>query len=288
MSDSVVLAKAELRQLDADFKNEIKPEHNAKVQFNPDTLKVSFANQIATPSGAGDQRGTPARQFVGAGTTKLTLQLWFDATAEMPEGVERQADVRKLTEKVAYFITPEKEGDKFVPPAVRFIWGSFQFDGIMESMEESLEFFSNEGIPLRASVSLALTQQKITQFNFAKDAGKPFPGAGQSAGTRPLTEAPAGKTLQGMAASQGKGGDWQSIAAANNIENPRLLQPGQLIDMNATLPQAGVSAGVGLGAQGGAGVGFGAQGGASASFGASTPALQTDASVSADATRFVG
>jgi hypothetical protein len=36
-----------------------------------------------------------------------------------------------------------------------------------------------------------------------------------------------------MAASQGKGDDWQSIAQANNIENPRRLQPGQLIDMNA-------------------------------------------------------
>jgi len=31
--------------------------------------------KVATPSGAGDQKGTPARQFVGAGTTKLSLQL---------------------------------------------------------------------------------------------------------------------------------------------------------------------------------------------------------------------
>jgi len=273
MSDSVVLAKAELRQLDSKFERQIKEEHNVKVQFNPDTLKVSFANQIATPSGPGDQSGTPARQFVGAGTTKLTLTLWFDVTAEMPEGVQREADVRKLTAKVAYFITPAKEGNQFIPPAVRFIWGSFQFDGILESMEESLEFFSNEGIPLRASVSLALTQQKITEFNFAKSAGEPFPGAGQSAGTRPLTEAPAGKSLQGMAASQGKGDNWQSIAAANNIENPRLLQPGQLIDMSATLPQVNVPAGAS----------------APVSFGVpqTTPALQADASVAADATRFV-
>ena len=37
------------------------------MQFNPETLKVSFANQIQTPSGTGDQKGTPARQFVGDG-----------------------------------------------------------------------------------------------------------------------------------------------------------------------------------------------------------------------------
>jgi len=231
MPDSQKLEKAELRELDAEFKNEINTDKKCQVQFNPETLKVSFANQVATPSGAGDQKGTPARQFVGAGTTKLSLQLWFDVTAPMPPEQTKEQDVRKLTAKVAYFITPKPEGDKFVPPAVRFIWGSFQFDGIMESMEESLEFFSSDGRPLRASVTINLTQQKITEFTFRATAG---PGSTPSPGTRPLTPAPQGKSVQSMADSQGKGDNWQDIASANNIENPRLLQPGQLVDLNAS------------------------------------------------------
>jgi hypothetical protein len=146
MSNTQNLAKAELRELDAEFKNEINTDKKCTVQFNPETLKVSFANQVATPSGTGDQSGPPARQFVGAGTTKLSLQLWFDVTAIPPEETQEQ-DVRKLTAKVAYFITPKPEGDKFVPPAVRFSWGTFQFDGIVDSMDESLEFFSIDGRP---------------------------------------------------------------------------------------------------------------------------------------------
>ncbi|HET9933442.1 MAG TPA: hypothetical protein VFQ35_22210, partial [Polyangiaceae bacterium] len=98
------LAKAELRKLDANFENEIEPENWAVVQFNPETLKVSFANQVATPSGSGDQRGTPARQFVGAGTTKLAVQLWFDVGAQQGE-TDAVDDVRKLTKKVAHYIT---------------------------------------------------------------------------------------------------------------------------------------------------------------------------------------
>src|SRR5882724_4622539 len=117
MPDSQNLEKAELRELDADFKNEINPDKKCQVQFNPESLKVSFANQVATPSGSGDQRGTPARQFVGAGTTKLALQLWFDVSNQEP-GAAAVDDVRKLTQKVAFFITPKKDGDKFVPPAV--------------------------------------------------------------------------------------------------------------------------------------------------------------------------
>lgn len=246
MPEAQTLAKAELRQLDANFENEINDDKWAKVQFNPETLKVSFANQVATPTGAGDQRGTPARQFVGAGTTKLAVQLWFDVGAPLPEGESQVDDVRKLTQKVAYFITPEKTTDnppKFIPPAVRFVWGTFQFDGIMESLEESLEYFSPEGRPLRASMSLALTQQKIQAFAFREAAA---PGSSRrpgsaSPGTQPLAQAPAGATLQGMAESQGKGSDWKNIAAANNIENPRQLQPGQLIDMNAKVPSVSVT-----------------------------------------------
>lgn len=235
MPELVRLEKAELRELDGELKDELPGGRSAKVQFNPETLKVSFANQVAQGEGAGDQKGTAARQFVGAGTTKLALQLWFDVTAPLPEGEPTVDDVRKLTQKIAYFITPrpdKKDKKKLVPPGVRFLWGSFQFDGIMEGMEESLEFFSGEGRPLRASVSLTLTQQKITEFAFRTlNAASPPPGA-TAAGTQPRTAAPQGATLQGMAANEGRGDDWRSIATANDIENPRRLQPGQLIDMN--------------------------------------------------------
>jgi len=230
MPEAVNLEKAELRQLDANFENEIEQDTWTKVQFNPETMKVTYANQLKTPEGAGDQTGPAARQFVGAGTTKLTLQLWFDVSAPVPEGMSKETDVRKLTQKVAYYITPKEDGDKLVPPAVRFIWGSFQFDGIMEGLEESLEYFSPEGRPLRANMTLNLSQQRITKFTFRDARG---PASAPALGSRPLAQAPGGGSLQGMAAAFGKGADWQSIAAANNIENPRLLQAGALIDLNA-------------------------------------------------------
>jgi hypothetical protein len=235
MPESTRLEKAELRELDTDFKNEINTDRRVKVQFNPDTLKVNFTNQLQTSQG--DQNGPQARQFVGAGTTKLTVTLWFDVNAPQPEG-SNESDVRKLTQKVAYFITPRPTEDnppKYIPPAVRFVWGSFQFDGLMDSLEEGLEFFSSDGIPQRASIALALSQQRITEFAFARQSAPPGSAVfGGAAGTRPLVQVTAGASLQAIAASSGKA-DWQSIAAANGIENPRLLQPGQLIDLNAAV-----------------------------------------------------
>lgn len=219
------LAKAQLQQLDAKFKNAIDESTWVTVQFNPETLKVSYTNQIAQPEGGGDRRGGQAQLFVGAGATKLTCQLWFDVSAPQPPQPSKDKeqgpvdDVRKLTNRVSFFITPKPDGKKFVPPAVRFLWGSFQFDGIMEAVEESLEFFSPEGKPLRASVSITLTQQQITVFP-PVPLGQP-PGQ-PAVGSTPTTPIPSGKSVQ-----QTAGPNWQSAAARNGIENPRRPPPGK-------------------------------------------------------------
>ena len=267
LPESQKLAKAQLIELDPELKDKLPGGKEVTVQFNPESLKVAFANQIKTPEGSsGDQKnGSPARQFVGAGTTKLTLQLWFDVTAELPDSKKGVADVRELTKDVTHFITPKEEkgkggkgkkGPAYLPPGVRFLWGSFQFDGLMESLEESLEFFSPDGRPLRASMTLNLSQQKIVfQIRPVTAPNLPTPG------TRPLTTAPQGDSAQQVAARQGQGDDWQNMAAANGIENPRFLEPGQLLDFSAT---GGVSASLDI----------------SAGVAVSTPSVQFSASVS--------
>src|SRR5258706_4614364 len=133
MPESVKLERAQLRELNPNLQDEKDGGKQVTVQFNSETLKVTFANQIATPSGE-----PPSRLFVGAGSTKLVAQLWFDVTSLAPEASTK--DVRDLTNEVVYFITPKPEGNNFIPPAVRFIWGSFTFDGIVDSIEETLEF----------------------------------------------------------------------------------------------------------------------------------------------------
>jgi hypothetical protein len=237
--------KAELHELKANG-TAVVPNSGVPVQFNPETLKVSYTNTLKQAENTStNKNGTSAVQFLSQGTTKLSVQLWFDVTAVLPEAQAGVSDVRKLTQKIAYFMQAkpsDSDSKTIVPPAVRFLWGTFQFDGLMESMEESLEFFSPEGVPLRASVSISLMKQSI-QFAFAKGrsaAGAPPPG------TAPLTPAPAGSSLPNLVASARGTADWHAVAQANGIENPRLLRPGQLIDLNASV-SAGGSASASLG-----------------------------------------
>jgi hypothetical protein len=234
MANQAKMAKARLVELDANGQ-EISA-HNVEVQFNPETLKISYANQLAPPEKGKNQdpRSTTATQFVGRGTTKLTVQLWFDVTSA-DDLQTRVNDVRLLTKEVIYFITAHPSAtdkNKEIPPGVRFQWGSFQFDGIMESLDESLEFFSPEGRPLRASMTLNMSQQSIrfTMVN-ASSPATPKPGSG-SPGTQPLTQVAAGATLQSLTAGIGANVEWQKIASANGIEDPRNLAPGTLLDLN--------------------------------------------------------
>jgi hypothetical protein len=247
MPEPAKLQKALLVQLKAG-----KPDDATKleVQFNPDSLRVSYGNQVVQPSSSGNVT-EGATQYVGSGTTRLSLTLVFDVTAP-PLDKDRGADVRKATEKVIALVMPGPaeqragEGENAKPvtvrpaPKVRFDWGSFRFDGYVDSIEESLEHFSADGRPLRSSIQLSFSTQEIQhafddQFK-ARPAGAPSPGlAGLGSGFTASAGIGAGGTVQGIADVNGLGGSWQQIAAANGIENPRALTPGTTIDLGIGL-----------------------------------------------------
>ena len=238
--------------------DEIEKERTVTVQFNPESLRISHGGQVRMPAsrssgatnevGQGDYHGSTPPQRTGPGLKRLSVQLWFDVTSVLPLNDAAVSDVRTLTEKIIYFITSRKtrNGSGEAIPLVQFKWGTLIFRGVMDSLEENLEFFSSDGVPLRASVNIGISEGIVVPDS-KTGAGAGFSaalnlsagiGIGASAalgaGTQPLAQAEAGVSLQAMAsASLGADADWQSIAAANGIENPRLLQPGQLINMNA-------------------------------------------------------
>lgn len=276
----IKVERAELIELSDDFKDVASGGKRVPVQFNPETLKLTYANSVQSQNnasgstapgerGAANQSQPTARQFVGQGTTKLSITLWFDVSAAIDSSFAVD-DVRRLTAKVLYFMKPRApkngggEAGQFVPPGVRFQWGKFLFDGIVEGIEENVELFSPAGNALRASLALSLVQQNILLPDFKGGAGA---GTGKAMpGTRPLAGANAGQPLQqlagDLAGGAGLGGavgeaargagmvggnavaegfvgnaggprSWQQVALANGIENPRALRPGQLIDLAA-------------------------------------------------------
>lgn len=197
------------------------------VQFNPESLKVNFSNQIAGQ----DNNGGSAIQFSSRGTTKLTFDLWFDASAE-PGQASAHTDVRQYTKELLGFMQEQRSQDGrntlTPPPGCRFHWGTFLFEGIVDSINENLEYFSEQGVPLRASLGVSVTKQELNiliKDQNAKAANK------DAVGTQPQQQAKVDDTFQGMAARQGNPAQWQQQARAANIEDPLRLREGMLIPL---------------------------------------------------------
>jgi phage tail-like protein len=147
------VARAQLRELDASFEREINKARWVTVQFNPHELRTWISHELGP-------------------TMRLELALTFDVDAPTAARGRPPDDVRRLTEKVAYFATPRaarRGGGSAAAqrPAVRLAWGSFQFDGYVASLEETLETFSPDGRPLRATLALALEREQIVPYAYA-------------------------------------------------------------------------------------------------------------------------
>jgi hypothetical protein len=229
------------------------------VQFNPTSLKVSLSNTLKENQRGGNSR---ASQFVDKSSSSLTVELFFDSSyidsgsvnghEELTEG----GDVRNVTKLIAErFIKPQGNGRrKRAPKRCLFQWGSFEFIGLVESYEETLDFFSKEGRPLRATVSLKLKEDRFqfrqrtngvaaadntqpTFTNTGAAAANGADGAGKAAGQGAQGLPGGNQNATKVPGSSGDGaGSWRDNAMFNGIENPRLPTASSL-----ALPKVGLN-----------------------------------------------
>jgi hypothetical protein len=236
----------------ATFREVGRDETVATVRFNPASLKVSLTNKLQDEEEGGNGQ---ARQATRVSTTKLETELVFDST-------EDGSDVRDLSGGVkALAIAPE--GDHPRPPQVEFRWGRFSFTGCIESLNETLDFWSAEGVPLRST--LQVTMQGLRLDSTAE-------GAPDAATLAPVAAGGTGAT--GAATQAGAPNAGRAVAAANGMEDMRMAAGGSVsVSASVTLrAAASFSAGASVGAGAGAGFGIGASASAGAGIGASAGA----------------
>ncbi len=197
------------------------------VQFNPASLRVSLSNSIRADGGA--KAASSGVQYVDRSVSTLSVVLLFDTSvARQPtkqmSNVQHSAnsDVRLLTKAIASeFMQPQGDPETPTAPKVcRFQWGAFVFVGMLSRFDENLEFFSPEGIPLRATLSLSFKENRY-QFETLDVTA--------SARKKPSFVKASNKGIAQSLADEGKDPkEWREIALLNGIENPRLLSATQL------------------------------------------------------------
>lgn len=236
------------------------------VHFNPSSLQLAVTNQM-------EEDRKDHHQYVKKSSAKLTLDLIFDTT-------DTGEDVRNTTKKIENLMKPtENQQKKKVPPVALFEWGNFSFQGLIEAYKETIDFFSHDGVPLRASVNLSLSQQEKVfedtgQGGGSGDEGGVTGGSLASGNPSPSPDAvdvPPGddQSATDMATTGGDPDAGRDIAAANDEESIRFPSGQMTLDPSVQLGSpvafasggAGASLGIGGGISAGAGFGIGAQGG---------------------------
>lgn len=203
------------------------------VQFNPTEFSLDKAAQIAEITIPG--LDSPVLQFMRGQNEKLTVDLFFDTT-EAGTG-PGATSVTTHTDAIYSLVKIEPEGH--APPICTFIWNAsfpgadlpaaagnqrrHDFRCVVESIRQKFTFFSPDGVPLRATLTLVLREYKpldeqLDQLNLTS----PDRTHGHVTAL--------GDTIASVATRfYRRPGDWRAIAAANGIEDPRRLAAGRFL-----------------------------------------------------------
>jgi Contractile injection system tube protein/LysM domain len=196
------------------------------VLFNPTEYSIEDSSKWQDQQG---NRRRPELQYTGGERKKLTMELFFDT-------YEQKQDVRTHTGKLAKLlvvsINDGNNGKR--PPIVELSWGprdpgtgDFPFVCVLESLKQQFTLFTGEGMPVRAKLSVSFKEFRLPVDELQREPRRgSFPAQNYTV--------KAGETLSGIAAVLWKDPfKWRLLAEANDIDDPRILMPGQLLAVPA-------------------------------------------------------
>jgi hypothetical protein len=181
-----------------------------EVLFNP----TEYTIEKRTPWREHEVPGLdmPAVEFVSGERGSLSMDLFMDTSDE-------GTDVREHVSKIGnlMFVDPELHR----PPVLLVTWGTLSWPCVLEHGIARYTMFLPDGTPVRAVFSGTFRRHTPTEEQLQN-------APRESADHTKRRIVREGDTLQLIAAKEYKdAGQWRRIAAANRIEDPLLLSPGQ-------------------------------------------------------------
>jgi len=185
-----------------------------EVLFNPTEYSVEHSASFGETAPPG--LDNPITQFVNGNAQVLTMDLLFDTYTD-GGGEDVSERTRQLTDLVRI------DGDLHAPPTVRFSWGVFLFEAVIDKISQRFTMFLADGTPVRATLSVTFTQYKTIQEQLQQ------PRRNSADKTKHRTvEGPDDLWLLADR-EYGDVARWRHIARANRIDEPRRLVAGTVL-----------------------------------------------------------
>lgn len=185
-------------------------------QFNPKEVTIAKSAKWERKTARGAKKAGPP-EFSGAEPCKLTLEMFFDASAN------HDGSVVVAVEKLFACCVPTEESrgqNKASPPLVVFKWGTItSFPAFVTQVSAKYTLFSSNGTPIRATCSVSMEEMP-------GDPGKQNPTSGGRSVQR-VHQVISGDTLAHVAFREyGDPNLWRQLARYNGIDDPLRLRTG--------------------------------------------------------------
>jgi nucleoid-associated protein YgaU len=209
------LKKATITVLDGADKGKV-----ISVLFNPTEYSFERSNSYkATPVPG---LGTPLMQFVNGESDHLGMDLFLDDYTDPrgPTSLQQKENdplTKRLTDLTKLL---EIDRDLHAPPPVRFNWGPLEFSAIIEKIGRKVTMFHPDGTPARATLSISFREYRTLRQQL-EDPRR------ESADKTKRRVVVGKERLWYIAAREYEDvNEWTRIAAANDLDDPRDIEPG--------------------------------------------------------------
>lgn len=190
------------------------------VLFNP--TEYSFERTNSYKATAVPGLGSPLLQFVNGESDRLSMDLFLDDYTDPkgPTSLQQKVDKPVTMRLGEIFKLLEIDRDLHAPPPVRFNWGTMEFRAVIEKLARKVTMFHPDGSPARATVSVSFKEYR-TLTDQLRDPRR------ESADKTKRRVVVGRERLWFIAAREyDNPNEWTRIAEANDLDDPREIEPG--------------------------------------------------------------
>ncbi len=193
-----------------------KKGEQIRVLFNPTEYTIERSNTYKTTSIPG--LSGPLVHFINGEADGLSMELFLDDYTDKPSDGR---SVNQRLDELANLL--EIDNDAHAPPIVRFVWGKLSFKAIIEKLSRKISMFQPDGRPVRANVTVSFKEYKTLNELITK----PRLQSSDKSKRRVIV---GHDSLWLLAAREYDDvTQWRAVAAANDIDDPRDISPGQWV-----------------------------------------------------------